>query len=106
MQLSIHTEHHEHQPLETWPKTSEAPAAENNAPLQSLSKDKKNLQSNRHLQILECPSKPWKEAVMGTVFFADMKHNLIDSNILEIYIQSTMSTVHLIYIWSTRQSTS
>jgi hypothetical protein len=28
-----------------------SPTAENNAPLQSLSKDKKNLQSNRHLQI-------------------------------------------------------
>jgi hypothetical protein len=43
---------------------------------------------------------------MGRVFFADMKLNLIDSNIFEIHIQSTMSTVHLIYIWSTRWSTS
>lgn len=88
------------------PKYIFSPTAENNAPLQSLSEDKKNLQSNRHLQISECPSKPWKKAVMGRVFFADMKLNLIDSNIFEIHIQSTMSTVHLIYIWSTRWSTS
>jgi hypothetical protein len=37
MQLSIHTEHHEHQPLETQPKTSEAPCAINPPSCQSIS---------------------------------------------------------------------